>query len=145
MSNQSKPQLPKFQDDSLLQQALTTRCYSNEHPEDIGNNEVLEWFGDALIYFLVSLIALQECKNCNEGELTEWRKERVSNNYLATLAEQLNLGKLMRLGKGGEKQKLRGNKKKLADTFEALIGSYYLDTNDLFPVFAYIQELLRNE
>ena len=44
----------KFNDYLLLSRALTHRSYLNEHPNEIEDNERLEFLGDAVLDFLVA-------------------------------------------------------------------------------------------
>jgi ribonuclease-3 len=120
--------LPKFKDESLLQRAFTHRSYVNEHPEAGEHNERLEFLGDALLGYLVGEILYKRYEDFSEAQLTRLRSGLVDRDQLAKFAEQLGIGKLMRLGKGAEKDKGRENPSLLCDTFEAMIGAYYLDS-----------------
>jgi ribonuclease III len=132
--------LPKFKDESLLQRALTHRSYVNEHPEVGEHNERLEFLGDALLGYLVGEILYKRYEDFSEAQLTRLRSGLVEQNQLAKFAEKLGIGKLMRLGKGAEKDKGRQNPSLLCDTFEAIIGAYYLDSK-ITPVRAFVQKL----
>ena len=62
-----------------------------------------------------------------EGELTQTRSAMVNTNTLATMAEQLDLGSYLYLGKGIAKGGGRNLKSLLANTFEAVLGAVFLD------------------
>jgi ribonuclease-3 len=62
-----------------------------------------------------------------EGELTQTRSAMVNTNTLAELAEQLDLGSYLYLGKGIAKGGGRNLKSLLANAFEALLGAVFLD------------------
>lgn len=132
--------LPKFKNESLLIQALTHRSYVNEYPEAGEHNERLEFLGDALLGYLVGEILYKHYEDFSEAQLTRLRSGLVDQNQLAKFAEQLGIGKLMRLGKGAEQDKGRQNPSLLCDTFEAIIGAYYLDST-ITPVRVYVKKL----
>ncbi len=62
-----------------------------------------------------------------EGELTQTRSAMVNTNTLALLAEQLDLGGYLYLGKGIAKGGGRSLKSLLANAFEAVLGAMFLD------------------
>jgi ribonuclease-3 len=62
-----------------------------------------------------------------EGELTQTRSAMVNTNTLAELAEQLDLGSYLLLGKGIAKGGGRNLKSLLANGFEAVLGAVFLD------------------
>jgi ribonuclease-3 len=66
------------------------------------------------------------------------RSQLVDEQQLGQLGAQLGLGNLMRLGKGAQKDKGRENPSLLNDTFEAIIGAYFLDAG-IEAVRDYIQ------
>ncbi|MFB8793470.1 MAG: ribonuclease III [Microcoleus sp.] len=132
--------LPKFKNESLLIHALTHRSYVNEYPEAGEHNERLEFLGDALLGYLVGEILYKHYEDFTEAQLTRLRSGLVDQNQLAKFAEQLGIGKLMRLGKGAEQDKGRQNPSLLCDTFEAIIGAYYLDST-ITPVRAFVKKL----
>ena len=117
-----------FQDQSLLQQAFTHSSYTNENPDlALNDNERLEFLGDALLGFIVAEKLYAEFPDIAEGELTEIRVSLVREETLAQLATELKLGDYLYLGKGEESTGGRQRQTNLADTFEALIGSIFLD------------------
>jgi len=62
-----------------------------------------------------------------EGELTQTRSAMVNTNTLAQLAEELDLGSYLYLGKGIAKGGGRNLKSLLANGFEAVLGAVFLD------------------
>jgi ribonuclease-3 len=133
-------ELPKFKNPSLLDQALTHRSYVNEHPEVGEDNERLEFLGDAVLGFLIGDFLYKNYPDMSEAQLTRMRSALVEEKQLATLARELKLGSKMRLGQGAIKDGARDNPSLLCDTFEAIIGAYYLDSN-ITSVRAYIRRL----
>lgn len=120
-------QLPPLRDCSLLDLALTHRSYTNEHPEAKENNERLEFLGDAVLGFLIGEMLYKLYPQIDEAQLTHLRSRLVDEKQLGRLGAELGLGKLMHLGKGAEKEGGRANPSLLNDTFEAVIGAYFLD------------------
>ena len=123
------PKIPSFKHPRLLNQALTHRSYHNEHPEKGEDNERLEFLGDAVLKFVIAKILYERYPQLREGELSRLRANLENNKHqLAELGNQLELGKLMLLGKGAAKEGGRKNPELLGDTFEAVIGAYFLDS-----------------
>ena len=132
--------LPKFKDEALFFQALTHRSYVNEHPETSEDNERLEFLGDAVLGFLIGDFLYNTYPDISEAQLTRMRSALVDEKQLAKFARQLKLGEKMRLGQGAMKDGGRDNPSLLCDTFEAMIGAYYLDSK-LTSVRAYVRKL----
>jgi len=110
----------------LLLEALTHRSYANEHPAS-QDNERLEFLGDAVLGLVVSDLLLAACQEAKEGDLSRRRAQLVNTAALATIARRLDLGSVLRLGRG--EQTTGGPEKRslLADTLEALVGAAFLD------------------
>ncbi len=119
-----------FQDVSLLQDALTHRSYLYENPKEVSqDNELLEFLGDAVLNFLSGEYLYEKYKEeKDEGDLTRLRSALVEDKQLAKFADQLELGKWMRLGKGAIADGAKNNLSVLSNTFEAIIGAYFLDS-----------------
>lgn len=142
MTNMKKT-LPKIQNQTLLQQALTHRSYANERPIEGKDNERLEFLGDAVLGFIVGALLYNRYPDISEAQLTRLRSALVDEKQLATLARKIGIGSYMRLGKGAEKDGGRDNPALLSDTFEALIGAYFLDAG-IEEVRQYVEPLLRS-
>ena len=63
----------------------------------------------------------------SEGQLSKLRAHLVSKNHLIRVAERLELGRYLRLGRGEEKSGGRYKSALLVDALEAIIGAVYLD------------------
>ncbi|VEP15710.1 Ribonuclease 3 1 [Hyella patelloides LEGE 07179] len=135
--------LPPISDRKLLDRALTHRSYANENPEVEGHNERLEFLGDAVLGFLVGEMLYRLYPQMNEAELTRLRSRLVDETQLSQIGAQMNLGTIMRLGNGAAKDKGRENPSLLNDTFEAIIGAYYLDAG-ITAVSSYIKPLFQS-
>lgn len=103
-----------FKDKKLLQRALTVASASED------NNQLLEFFGDAILEFIVSERIFSEAGS--EGELTERRKTLVSDEALTPVSKKLGLDKLLILGKNDI-----NNKKAVPSAYEAVTAAIYLD------------------
>lgn len=117
-----------FQKKELLIQALTHSSFANETIGDrMQSNERLEFLGDAVLELVVSDYLYQHYTKDPEGQLTKFRAKIVCEPTLAYMAEKIELGKFLRLGRGEENTGGRERNSILSDAFEALIGAIYLD------------------
>jgi ribonuclease-3 len=120
--------LPTFKNPALLTLALTHRSYLNEHPEvEPEDNERLEFLGDAVLDFIVANWLFRQHPDFDEGRLTSIRSALVRAEKLSELANKIDLGDHLRLGKGESGSGGRTRQTLLADAFEAVIGALYLD------------------
>jgi ribonuclease-3 len=118
----------KFHDLALLRRALTHASYLNEHPDcSWGDNERLEFLGDAVIDFVTAEHLYARFPDWQEGQLTSLRAEWVCSDTLAQFAAQKDLGTYLLLGRGEEQSGGRTRAAMLSDAFEALVGAVYLD------------------
>jgi len=118
----------KYRNKKLAVNALVHSSYSNEHHDFIsGNNERLEFLGDAILDFILSLMLYNDSANFSEGEMSKMRALIVCESSLNECAMKIGLGDLVLLGRG---EKANGGKTRpsiMSDTMEAIIGSIYLD------------------
>lgn len=117
----------KFLNPKLLQQAFYHRSYLNEVKMNIQSNERLEFLGDSVLSLIISYYLYTLKPTDSEGDLTNLRAHIVKTISLAEAAEKLELGKYLSLSKGEELSGGRNNPQLLANTYEALLGSIYLD------------------
>lgn len=117
----------KFNNKKLLQNALTHSSYANEVRNGITSNERLEFLGDSVLSIIVAEYLFLHYKNIPEGELTKLRASLVCEKTLCKFSRELELGKFLKLGKGEDKGGGRERDSILADAFEALLASIYLD------------------
>ncbi len=117
-----------FNNLDLLKQALTHRSFLNENPQwkKIGNNERLEFLGDAVLGFLTARYLYQKMPELKEGDMTFLKSSLTSAKALLEVARALNLQKYVLVSKG-EKVKIGNNYSLLSDAVEALIGAIFLD------------------
>ncbi|HET7811276.1 MAG TPA: ribonuclease III [Steroidobacteraceae bacterium] len=109
------------QDRALFIVALTHR--SAEGP----NNERLEFLGDSVLNLMLSERLYREFPAASEGDLSRLRARLVSEEPLAEIAQEMQLGELLLLGSGELKTGGHRRQSILADAFEALCGALYLD------------------
>ena len=117
-----------FENLDLLVNALTHSSYANEHHIAYrGNNERLEFLGDAVLEVTSSEFLFRTYPNLPEGELTKKRASLVCEPTLALCAREISLGNYLLLGKGEEATGGRRRDSVVSDAMEALIGAIYLD------------------
>jgi len=117
----------KFKSVDLLRQSVVHRSYLNENPDfKLDHNERLEFLGDAVLELVVTDNLYDNYPN-PEGELTNWRSSLVNSKMLSSRAHKLNLNEYLYLSRGETKDEGKAREIILADAFEALIGSVYLD------------------
>jgi ribonuclease-3 len=118
----------KVRDLALLDQALTHSSYLHEHRDTVaGQNERLEFLGDAVVTLVVSEALFQRRATDDEGVLSARRALIVSGPGLAALARRIELGDFVRLGEGESRRDGRTRISLLASAFEAVVGAIYLD------------------
>ena len=117
-----------FRNRDLLVEALTHRSRGNEtRGETVRDNERLEFFGDAILDFVLSRMLLERFPACREGELSRLRSTLVDEEHLASRARAIGLGEQLRLGRGEERSGGHSKQSLLADAYEALLAAVYLD------------------
>lgn len=113
----------QFEDKMLLRNCFTHASYAYEHGEK--DNELLEFFGDAVIEFIVTEYLYKNASG-DEGKLTQKRAELVSKKPLLESVKKLGLEEFVLLGKGQEKTSNQ-DEKLFSSIYEALVAGIYLD------------------
>ncbi len=123
--------------------ALTHKSYVNEHRDEEGlaDNERLEFLGDAVIDLAVSHRLMERFHTAHEGDLSKMRAAVVDEQGLSEMARALELGALLRLGRGEELTGGRHKASLLADAMEAVIAAVYLGAG-LDPVLSIVDRFL---
>jgi ribonuclease-3 len=126
----------RFRNRALLERAMTHSSFAREFESQnetergassVGDNEQLEFLGDAVLALVTSEALLGRYPQFKEGQLSKLRAHLVSEKHLIRTAKKLKLGKYLRLGHGEEKS---GGRSKIAlqvDALEALLAALYLD------------------
>lgn len=147
----------KFASRELLTRALTHRSLAHElaslelaslelasrpateaTPEP-GDNERLEFLGDAVLGLVVAEALYAAHPEWHEGELTRVRAHLVSREHMAEVAVAIELGPHLRLSRGEERSGLRMKSTVLSNSMEAIIGALFLD-GGLDPVRNFVRE-----
>ena len=117
-----------FKDLRLLLRALTHRSYVNESPLDaVDDNERLEFLGDAILDVITSEMLYHRYPEMPEGRMTSMRAALVRTETLGRLASYLNVGDVLRLGRGEGEHGGASRPANLCAALEALAGAIYLD------------------
>lgn len=118
----------RFNNISLLQNALTHSSYANERwHNSLASNERLEFLGDSILGMIVADYLYRQFPDRPEGDLTRMRADMVCEKTLAGVANRLELGKYLLLGNGEEQGGGRKRESILADAVESIIAASYLD------------------
>lgn len=118
----------RFRDLGLLEHALTHRSRAHEDASGgVIDNESMEFLGDAVLGFVIADLLFTQFPTHSEGYKSKVKAGMVSAASLARLAEEIDLGRFILLGRGEEKTGGRRKHAILADSFEALIAAIYLD------------------
>lgn len=117
----------EYRDIQLLITALTHRSYVNEHKKSTStHNERLEFLGDAVLELAVTDYLYSNYDE-PEGILTSWRAALVRTESIADAGVKLGYEPLVRMSRGEKKGSERARMQILANAFEAVIGSIYLE------------------
>jgi ribonuclease III len=128
----------RFQRRELIEQALTHSSQAREVEAlgadggfsgsgSSGDNENLEFLGDAVLGLVTSEALFHRFPEFQEGHLSKLRAHLVGQRHLLQVAEQLEIGHYMRLGRGEEKSGGRNKASLLVDALEAILAALYLD------------------
>ena len=141
----------------LLVHALTHRSLANERganergttpgqvaDPEAGDNERLEFLGDAVLGLAVAEALFAAHPQWQEGELTRIRSQLVSRKHMAEVALAVGLGMHLRLSRGEDKGGLRNKGTVLSNSMEAVIGALFLD-GGLEPVRVFVRRFVMGE
>ena len=121
----------RFLKTDLLVRSLTHRSLAHEqaaHEEPAhGDNERLEFLGDAVLGLVVAEALFSMHPEWQEGELTRVRAQLVSRQHMAVVADAVDLGRFLLLSKGEDRSGLRKKSTVLSNSMEAVVGALYLD------------------
>jgi ribonuclease-3 len=116
-----------FKNLALLEEALTHPSYSAEQKIPSPDNQRLEFLGDAVLQLVLSELLFRRFPRFQEGRLTVLRSALCNAHALARIADELDLGECVRLGKGDERAGGRTRRSTLADAFEALLAAFFIE------------------
>ena len=117
-----------FNDRLTLDLALRHSSYVNEQQgANLDDNERLEFLGDAVLNLVIGDILMDRFPSLREGDLSRMRSSLVNETQLAHIARDINLGAVIKLGKGEEQTHGREKNSILSDVLEAVIAAVYVD------------------
>ena len=121
----------KFNDKALLRLALTHKSYAYEKKRIEKNlyNERIEFLGDAILELIISEKLYNIDPVINEGDMTKKRAEIVCEKSLSEAFKSIDAEKYLFLGKCELVTDGRRKDAIIADSFEAVLGAIYLDSN----------------
>jgi ribonuclease-3 len=142
----------RFLSPELLVRALTHRSRANELAQEsggeesagAGDNERLEFLGDAVLNLVVAEALFASHPEWQEGELTRIRAQLVSRQHMADIAASVGLGKHLRLSRGEDRSGLRDKSTVISNTMEAVMGALFLDAG-LEPVRVFVRSRVMGE
>ncbi len=118
----------RFKNKALMEQSLIHSSYINENPGlAAGDNERLEFLGDAVLGFIIADELYRRFPQFSEGEMTRVRSSMVSQEALSSMAKAIKLGDFLYLGKGEEGGGGRSKPANLSGALEALTAAIFLD------------------
>ena len=116
----------RFRDPALVEEALTHASYRAVAP-DVAYNERLEFLGDAVLDLVVGEWLFRRFPRLGPRDLTRYRAALVDRDQLAAFARAVHLQEALRLSPSAARLGEAGQRRILADAFEALVGALYLD------------------
>jgi ribonuclease-3 len=121
-----------FKDRGLLTLALTHSSLAYESnpegtPDPGSDNERLEFLGDAVLGLVAAEALYRRVPALREGDLTRLRASLVSSRHLAQVAQRIQLGTMLLLGRGEAHSGGQRKPALLANALEAVIAALYLD------------------
>ncbi len=155
----SSPQLARleslighsFADIGLLERSVTHRSWAYENLPDAeieivrrAENESMEFLGDSVLGLIVAESLYRLHPDASEGDLTLMKHHLVSTATLARVAEKMELGSYLRVGRGEEKTGGRKKQALRANTLEAIIAAVFLD-GGYIPARAFVNRILGDE
>ena len=118
----------RFTNRAFLENALTHSSYANENKaKGLQSNERLEFLGDSVLGMVVADYLFRTHPDLPEGDLTRTRAALVFEGSLVEVAQCLELGAYLKLGKGEEAGGGRERPSIIADAVEAVLAAVYLD------------------
>ncbi len=113
-----------FKDEGLLQQSLTHASASTNKDHD---NQRLEFLGDRILGLVIAQALFEADETAREGQLAPRFNALVRKEACAEVAEQINLGEALKLGRSEMRSGGRRKIALLGDAMEAVIAAVYLD------------------
>lgn len=130
-----------FKDKALLVQAFTRTSFCNEHhareaDEDYQSNEVLEFFGDAVLSAAIISLLIRTSSTryahgihtaLSEGDFSNVKSHLSDKSNLSVSMKRLGLQRYLLMGAGDKKMGMENEPSVMEDLFESLVGAIYID------------------
>ncbi|MEK7766139.1 MAG: ribonuclease III [bacterium] len=100
------------------------------HEQNLGtheSNERLEFLGDSVLGLALVEHLYQTNPTMDEGDLSKMKAQLGSRQTLAGVAQRLDLGRFLRMGRGESHQGSHNLPSLVSNTFEAVVGALFLD------------------
>lgn len=117
----------RFANPDLLALALTHASAVNGSRGARQTYQELEFLGDRVLGLVVADMLTEEFPQASEGDLSRWFHRLVSGDICAEVANELELAKYLKMGKGPKKSAGSATPGVLADVCEAVIAAVYRD------------------
>lgn len=118
----------RFRDKAFLIEALSHSSYVNENSDaGASSNERMEFLGDSVLGLLITQYLFERYPDCPEGELTLMKSVLVSEGTLAGIAQRIEIGSCLSLGKGEAASGGAERASNLSNALEAMLAAIYLD------------------
>ncbi|GAB4442744.1 MAG: ribonuclease III [Turneriella sp.] len=117
-----------------LNVALTHKSYANEFrsgldPNMDKHNQRLEFLGDSVLGLVIAHHFYVSKRKTAEGGLTRLKAMTVCESALRKIADKLQIGQMLRMGKGEIATGGLTRASNLADAMEAVIGAIFITTD----------------
>lgn len=133
----------KFKNQDLLKTALSHRSYSCEYGLKYCN-ERMEFLGDSILSAVVCEYLYNKYSQNDEGKLSQIKAQIVSSKNLSKWAKKIKLDKFVLISKSEEQNAARSRETLLCDSFEAVTGAIFLDS-DFETVSKFINGFLSSQ
>lgn len=134
----------QFQDKELLLKALTHPSLAHDKRLKRGDNQRLEFLGDAVLQMTLTLHLYRKFPEHQEGRLTKMRASAVNKKALNEISQQFKLDQFILLSRGETKNHGMTKASNLADAVEAIIGAMLLDAGYDFTQ-AWVQRIFEEK
>jgi len=112
-----------FENEGLLRQALTHASATNNSQD----NQRLEFLGDRVLGLVIAQALFEADPGAREGQLAPRLNALVRKEACAAVAEEINLGEALMLGRSEMRSGGRRKVALLGDAMEAVIAAVFLD------------------
>ncbi|MGB1389634.1 MAG: ribonuclease III [Paracoccaceae bacterium] len=114
----------RFSDPDLLRRALTHNSLASDTRP---SNQRLEFLGDRVLNLAIAEALLAQDQSADEGTLAPRYNALVRKETCADVARTMDLGAVLRLGRGEQNTGGRRKNAILGDAMEAVLAAIYLD------------------